>query len=102
LHHYINNPLHGGIGIAIAKRIAADRILILADYSEHSLDSAPELLQRDVHLAQTHKVDVSDLPSVKRVATDAANGQDESRQSCTKPGLSPSIASSRHLSEVQS
>lgn len=38
LYHYINNPLPGGMGIAIAKRIAVGGILILADYSEHSLN----------------------------------------------------------------
>lgn len=49
----------GGMGVAIARRLAAGRSLLLADVSEASLEAAASQLVRAGHHVATHVTDVS-------------------------------------------
>lgn len=49
----------GGMGVAIARRLAAGRSLLLADVSEASLEAAASQLARAGHQVATHVTDVS-------------------------------------------
>lgn len=62
----------GGMGLAVARRIASGKSLVLADYSEKALQSSLELLKGNGFSVTGHLVDVSDLSSVKKLAVDAA------------------------------
>lgn len=89
----------GGMGLAMARRIGAGRLVILADYSEAILHSAAKQLEDDGHAVKTHKVDVSDIGPVKQLAADAAKlGRIEAV--IHTAGLSPAMAPSKRVFEV--
>lgn len=54
----------GGIGAAVARRIANGRRLLLADHLDQSLETNAAALRRDGFEVETHKVDVSNYESV--------------------------------------
>ncbi|KAH7216368.1 hypothetical protein DER44DRAFT_807323 [Fusarium oxysporum] len=58
----------GGMGLAIARRLGAGRLVFLADNSPKVLDFAACSLRSDGHEVQTHIVDVSSNDSVKNLA----------------------------------
>ncbi|KAJ3454534.1 hypothetical protein MRS44_013134 [Fusarium solani] len=65
----------GGMGLAIARRLGAGQLVILADSSQKVLDSAASSLQDDGHEVETQIVDVSSHESVEnlsKVASGAA------------------------------
>ena len=89
----------GGMGISIAKRVAAGRSLILADFSEKALQAAKEQLEDDGHVVQIHLVDISETASVEKLAVDAAQiGRIEAVVHTA--GLSPIMAPPKRLFEV--
>ncbi|KAL4983746.1 NAD(P)-binding protein [Aspergillus falconensis] len=64
----------GGIGLAIARRLGAGRILALADNSPGSLKHATDSLTADGHIVEPQLVDVADYAAVQRFAKTAAHG----------------------------
>ena len=89
----------GGLGVAIAKRIGAGRRLILADYSEASLERAKEQLEEDGHIVDHHSVDIADPASVQGLAIYASQlGRIEAV--IHTAGLSPTMAPPERIFEV--
>ncbi|KAJ9608758.1 hypothetical protein H2200_006529 [Cladophialophora chaetospira] len=62
----------GGIGLAIAHRLAGGRKVILADRSDTNLEEAIASLERAGHTAEGYKIDVVDYNAVLKLAQDAA------------------------------
>lgn len=62
----------GSIGVAIARRCAAGRRLLLADYNEQQLATVASQLHGEGYEVATHPVDVSDHSSVDALADHAA------------------------------
>ncbi|AXB42790.1 SDR family oxidoreductase [Amycolatopsis albispora] len=62
----------GGMGLAIARRLAGGRRTVLADFSEPTLTSAAELLRGEGHDITTRVLDVSERDSVAELAGAAA------------------------------
>lgn len=60
------------MGLAIARRLSSGRLVLLADFSQASLDKAKAQLEEEGHVVQTHLVDVSDTTSVSACAETAA------------------------------
>lgn len=58
----------GGMGIAVARRIGPGRTVVLADYSQESLDRAAETLRSEGLQIKTLMVDVCRLTSVGELA----------------------------------
>lgn len=58
----------GGIGTAIARRVAPGRKLVLADVSEGALGKAAKLLGDEGYEVETYRLDVSDYVSVAKFA----------------------------------
>ncbi|KAF3017045.1 hypothetical protein E8E14_002642 [Neopestalotiopsis sp. 37M] len=54
----------GGIGLAVARRLAPGRTLFLADNSEKTLTTAKETLQKEGYSVETRTLDVSDPQAV--------------------------------------
>ena len=62
----------GSMGLAIARRVAQDRTIVLADINRTNLDAATTLLTGEGYRVTTHVVDTSDPASVATLAADAA------------------------------
>jgi NAD(P)-dependent dehydrogenase (short-subunit alcohol dehydrogenase family) len=62
----------GGMGLAIARRIGSGRTVILADAFPEPLDGAVAALRAEGYAAQGQLTDVSDAPSVVKLASAAA------------------------------
>jgi NAD(P)-dependent dehydrogenase (short-subunit alcohol dehydrogenase family) len=89
----------GGMGLAVARRLAAGRRLLLADYSEASLDAALAALRGDGHAAEAHAVDVSDHSSVEKLAAAAGHAGRVDAVIHTA-GVSPVTATARQIYHV--
>jgi NAD(P)-dependent dehydrogenase (short-subunit alcohol dehydrogenase family) len=89
----------GGMGLAIARRLASGRQLLLADYSDARLEAALTALEGDGHEAEGHTVDVSDWGSVEKLAN-AAGAAGRVDAVVHTAGVSPVMASSRQIYEV--
>ncbi|MBL8276031.1 MAG: SDR family oxidoreductase [Pelomonas sp.] len=63
----------GGIGIAIARRQGVGKTVLLADYSEKTLQAAAQDLRGASYTVETQLVDVSDRASVAKLAAHAAS-----------------------------
>src|SRR5271154_1635919 len=89
----------GGMGLAIARRLAGGRRLPLADYSEGSRDAATAALRGDGHAAEAHLVDIADRGSVEKLATAA---RDAGRVDAVihTAGVSPTMAAARLIYQV--
>jgi NAD(P)-dependent dehydrogenase (short-subunit alcohol dehydrogenase family) len=89
----------GGMGLAVARRLAGGRRLLLADNSEASLETALTALRGEGHLADGHAVDVSDRASVDKLASAAASA---SRLDVVihTAGVSPVTATARQIYQV--
>lgn len=74
----------GSIGRAIARRIGAGRLLLLADYSDKALAEAAEQLGDEGYEVTTRVTDVSDRAAVEALA-DAAAGLGRSRCRSSSP-----------------
>src|SRR5262245_13942808 len=62
----------GGIGEAVARRLASGRILVLADASEDRLAEVGERLSAAGHAVRSLRVDVSSATDVATLAASAA------------------------------
>jgi NAD(P)-dependent dehydrogenase (short-subunit alcohol dehydrogenase family) len=62
----------GGMGLAIAHRLASGHRVILADYSNAILEKAITSLESGGHTVEGHKLNVIDYNSVLKLARDAA------------------------------
>ncbi|MDO5495864.1 MAG: SDR family oxidoreductase [bacterium] len=78
----------GGMGLAIARRCGSGKKVILADFNEQTLAAAAEQLRIEGHDVTEHRVDVSDLDSVTKLAQDAA-AEGPVLQVAHTAGLSP-------------
>ncbi|MBO0863781.1 MAG: SDR family oxidoreductase [Mycobacterium sp.] len=82
----------GGMGLSIARRVGAGRVILLADISRSCLDAASEALSDDGHHVLTQEVDVTSRTSVAAVA-DAAASTGRVIAVVHTAGLSPQQAS---------
>jgi NAD(P)-dependent dehydrogenase (short-subunit alcohol dehydrogenase family) len=89
----------GGMGLAAARRLASGRRLLVADYSDASLEDAVTTLRGDGHAVEGHRVNVSDRDSVEQLASAAA---DLGRIDAVihTAGVSPVMATARQIYEV--
>jgi NAD(P)-dependent dehydrogenase (short-subunit alcohol dehydrogenase family) len=62
----------GGIGQAIARRQGSGKVVLLADFNEHTLEAATKALEAAGHSVTTQRVDVSSHESVSSLAKKAA------------------------------
>jgi NAD(P)-dependent dehydrogenase (short-subunit alcohol dehydrogenase family) len=62
----------GGMGLAIARRVGAGRVIVLADISRTCLHAAADALSGDGHRVLTQEVDVTSRTSVADLANAAA------------------------------
>ena len=87
------------MGQAIARRIGAGRLLILADYSQALLDTASKQLEDDGYNVKQHTVDVSDATSVKKLAIHAIQAG-RIKAVIHTAGLSPVMAPPKRIFDV--
>ena len=81
----------GGIGLAIARRQGAGRLILLADFNQDTLQSAAAELTGLGHRVSTQTVDVSAPESVRSLAQKAAELGNVT-QLVQAAGLSPAMA----------
>jgi len=89
----------GGMGLAVARRLASGRRLLLADYSQASLDTATTALRGEGHAAEGHAVDVADRASVEKLAA-AARAAGRIDAVIHTAGVSPVTATARQIYQV--
>jgi NAD(P)-dependent dehydrogenase (short-subunit alcohol dehydrogenase family) len=89
----------GGMGLAVARRLASGRRLLLADYSEASLDAVTTALRGEGHAAEAHAVDVADRASVEKLAG-AAGETGRIDAVIHTAGISPVMATARQIYQV--
>ena len=89
----------GGIGMAIARRQGLGKTVLLADFSEKTLQSAAADLEAGSYRVATQHVDVSSRESVRSLA-DAAAALGSVTQVINTAGLSPNMASPERVLEV--
>ncbi|MFM2359268.1 MAG: hypothetical protein RLY16_1261 [Bacteroidota bacterium] len=89
----------GGIGMAIAKREGAGKIVLLADINEIILSKAAQELQDTGYAVETQQTDVSSKSSVEALAAKAA-ALGNVLQVVNTAGLSPNMASVEKLLQV--
>jgi NAD(P)-dependent dehydrogenase (short-subunit alcohol dehydrogenase family) len=89
----------GAMGLAVARRLAAGRPVLLADASESTLDIGVAALRGEGHAVAGHLVDVSDAGSVQKLAADAA-ALGRVAAVVHTAGVSPVTAGARLIYEV--
>lgn len=89
----------GGIGLAVARRIGPGKAVLLADFSESTLETAASSLRAAGHDVHTRRVDVADTESV-RALTEAAAALGPVVQVAHTAGLSPSQGDARRILAV--
>lgn len=89
----------GGIGMAIARREGAGKVILLADINEKNLEQAKQELADTGHVVETQLTDVSLQESVAQLAAKAA-ALGNVLQVVNTAGLSPNMASVEKLLEV--
>ncbi|KAI8670597.1 hypothetical protein NCS57_00531500 [Fusarium keratoplasticum] len=89
----------GGMGLAIARRLGAGQLVILADSSQKVLDSAASSLQDDGHEVETQIVDVSSHESVENLSK-VASGAARLNTVINTAGISPGMGTARRIFEV--
>ncbi|OJW13211.1 SDR family oxidoreductase [Mucilaginibacter sp. 44-25] len=89
----------GGIGMAIAKREGAGKIVLLADINEKNLTEAARDLVDTGYAVETQQVDVASQSSVESLAAKAST-LGNVLQVVNTAGLSPNMASVTKLLEV--
>lgn len=62
----------GGIGAAVARRLANGRLLFITDHSEAMLKEQFDLLQRSGHMVRAKQTNIADKDSVTRLANEAS------------------------------
>lgn len=89
----------GGIGMAIARREGAGKIVLLADINEQNLGKAAQDLIDTGYEVETQLTDVSSLESIEALAAKATS-LGNVLQVVNTAGLSPNMASVEKLLEV--
>lgn len=89
----------GGIGMAIAKREGAGKVVLLADINAHILSFAAQELKDTGYIVETQVTDVSSHHSVEALAIKAAS-LGKVLQVVNTAGISPNMASVEKLLEV--
>ncbi|SFR70842.1 NAD(P)-dependent dehydrogenase, short-chain alcohol dehydrogenase family [Agromyces sp. CF514] len=89
----------GGMGLAIARRIANGRRVVLADFNLATLEAAAAQLTGEGHDVVTRRVDVSDRASVAELA-DAAAAAGRVTHVAHTAGLSPMQAPTQAILSV--
>lgn len=89
----------GGIGMAIAKREGAGKIVLLADINEKMLALAAQDLRDTGYIVETQQTDVSSQSSVQTLVSKAAS-LGNVLQVVNTAGLSPNMASVEKLLQV--
>lgn len=89
----------GGMGLSIARRLASGCQLILADFSNTTLNAAIESLRDDGHDVEGYRVDISDYESVENLALTAAKAGRISVIVHTA-GVSPAAAGTKKIYET--
>lgn len=89
----------GGIGMAIARREGAGKIVLLADINENILSKAAQELQDTGYVVETQQTDVSSQSSVEALVAKAA-ALGNVLQVVNTAGLSPNMASVEKLLQV--
>lgn len=89
----------GGMGAAIAHRLAKDRQLWIADYCETGLAAVVKSLRDEGHTVEGHHLDIVDYSAVEKLAkAAAAAGQIDAVVHTA--GLSPTQAKTKRIFEV--
>jgi len=89
----------GGIGMAIARREGAGKIILLADINEKNLERAARELAETGYIVETQQTDVASQASVVALAARAA-ALGNVLQVVNTAGLSPNMASVEKLLQV--
>ncbi|MBR1773983.1 MAG: SDR family oxidoreductase [Bacteroidales bacterium] len=89
----------GSIGIAIVRRISAGKHIVIADYSEKSLDSAKTILEQAGFEVSTLKFDLSSRQSIKELV-EFATSKGEVKYVINAAGVSPSQAPVEKILQV--
>ncbi len=89
----------GGIGLAIARREGAGKIVLLADINEKPLKEAADSLESAGYVVKTQQVDISSQDSVKFLATTASQ-LGNVMQVVNSAGLSPNMATPEKIFAV--
>ena len=90
----------GGIGLAIARSLALNTHLVLADYSPTQLDAAAQVLRDEGHTVTTHATDVADWTSVQSLAETAVQVDGPIATIVHTAGVSPVQAPPARIYEV--
>jgi NAD(P)-dependent dehydrogenase (short-subunit alcohol dehydrogenase family) len=86
----------GSMGMAIAERVAQNRIVLLGDISEKALEAAREKLEYSGYAVETMKVDASDKQSIYAFAKKAAE-LGPVKYYIHTAGASPNQANPQHI-----
>lgn len=89
----------GGIGMAIARREGAGKLVLLADINELNLASAAKDLEDSGYVVETQQTDIAQFHSVETLAAKAAR-LGNVLQVVNTAGLSPNMASVEKLIQV--
>jgi NAD(P)-dependent dehydrogenase (short-subunit alcohol dehydrogenase family) len=89
----------GGMGKAIAHRLAPGRLLWIADYSETGLAAVVKSLRDEGHTVESHHLDVTDYSSVEKLAK-AAGAAGQIDAIVHTAGVSPMQAKTKRIFEV--
>jgi NAD(P)-dependent dehydrogenase (short-subunit alcohol dehydrogenase family) len=89
----------GGMGMAMARRFASGRLLVLADSSATRLENALAALQGEGHTVEGLGTDVSDRGSVEQLAK-AARSHGRIEAVVHTAGVSPVTATARQIYQV--
>ncbi|WP_371551866.1 SDR family oxidoreductase [Streptomyces sp. NBC_00554] len=89
----------GGMGLAVARRLAAGRRVLLADWSAPGLEATVGTLRGEGHEVEGHTVDVTQRDSVESLAV-AAGAAGRVDAVVHTAGVSPVMATARQIYEV--
>jgi meso-butanediol dehydrogenase / (S,S)-butanediol dehydrogenase / diacetyl reductase len=89
----------GGMGLSVARRVGAGRVIVLADIDRACLDAAAAALSSDGHQVLTREVDVTSRSSVAALA-EMAQGTGRVTAVVHTAGLSPQQASAEAVLAV--
>lgn len=89
----------GSIGVAIGRRAAVGRTLLLADYNEQTMQTVATQLQGEGYTVVTHHIDIAEKASVAELADTAAGLGDVTRV-IIAAGVSPVQATTERVLHV--
>ena len=89
----------GSLGVAIARRVAVGRHLILADFSEATMAAVAEVLRGEGYELSTHAIDIADKAAVVALA-EAAAERGAVTQVVIAAGVSPVQATTERVLHV--